>query len=57
MVRSWQLQQAKGESVMGNGVLISILSNQLRHKKSGWRTMLPAGIAYVPCAEHCQLTG
>jgi hypothetical protein len=43
-VRSWQLQQTKGESVMGNGVLIPVLLNQ-RHKKIGWRTMLPAGIA------------
>jgi hypothetical protein len=45
MVRSWQLQQTSGESVMGNGELIPVLLNQLRHKKSGWRAMLPAGIA------------
>jgi hypothetical protein len=45
MVRSWQLQQTNGESVMGNGVLISALCDKLRHKKSGWRALLPAGIA------------
>jgi hypothetical protein len=44
MVRSWQLQQTSGESVMGNGVLISVLFDQLHHKKSGWRAMLPAGL-------------
>jgi hypothetical protein len=45
MVRSWQLQQTSGESVVGNGVLISLWFDQLQHKKSGWRAMLPAGIA------------